>query len=144
MKTTKMVVNAKNVCIGIVAMMLLLSFQSCAIKAQFLTSSVVPAAEGEVTIKQDKSNNYIIKMEITNLAAVDRLQPSKKGYVVWMEAEQAYTRNIGLVSSSNNLNVSFETTATLKPTRIFITAEDNESVQFPGSMVVLTTDNIRK
>ena len=135
---------AKKLYIVIFAMMMLISFKSCATKAHFLTSSVVPAAEGEVTIRQNKNNNYVIKMRISNLAEIDRLQPSKIGYVVWMEAEEAYTRNIGLVTSSSNLNVSFETTATLKPTRIFITAEENENVQYPGSMVVLTTDIIRK
>jgi len=142
METTKIKFPAKRIWIGILTAVMLLSFQSCATKVQFLTSSVVPAAEGVVSIKKNKNNNYVIKMQISNLAGIDRLQPAKKGYVVWMEADQAFTRNIGLVTSSGNLNVSFETTATLKPTRIFITAEDYENVQYPGSMVVLTTGRI--
>ena len=143
METTKLNAAAKKLFIGFFAIMMLFVFQSCATKAPFLTSSVVPAAQGEVTIKQNKNSNYVIKMKISNLAEIERLQPSKIGYVVWMEADEAYTRNIGLITSSSNLNVSFETTATLKPTRIFITAEENENVQYPGSMVVLTTDIIR-
>jgi hypothetical protein len=144
MKTTKIFANARKVSMVIIAIMMLGAIQSCAVKAPFLTSTVVPAAEGEVTIKQNKNNNYVIKMSISNLAEIERLQPSKIGYVVWMEADQAYIRNIGRVTSSNNLNVSFETTATLMPTKIFITAEEDESVQYPGSMVVLTTGIIRK
>jgi hypothetical protein len=112
METTKIKFPAKRIWIGILTAVILLSFQSCATKVQFLTSSVVPAAEGVVSIKKDKNNNYVIKMQISNLAQIDRLQPPKKGYVVWMEADQAFTRNIGLVTSSGNLNVSFETTAT--------------------------------
>jgi hypothetical protein len=142
METSRIIATSKKMLLGIFTIVILMAFQSCATKAKFLTSTVVPAAEGEVTIKQDKNNNYIIKMSISNLADVARLEPARKGYVVWMEADQAYTRNIGLVTSSNNLNVTFETSATLKPTRIFITAEDNESVQYPGSMVVLTTGAI--
>jgi len=115
---------------------------SCVQKALFLNSQVVPAAQGQVTVKQDKNNNYLIKMEISNLAQIDRLQPPKKSYVVWMEAERGLTRNIGLITSSGKLNVSFETVATLRPNRIFITAEEDESVQYPGSLVVLTTDRL--
>lgn len=144
MKTIKMNVDAKKIYIGFFAIMMLIVFQSCATKAPFLTSSVVPAAEGVVTIKQNKNNNYAIKMKISNLAEIERLQPSKTGYIVWMESDGAYTRNIGRITSSSNLNVSFETTATLMPTRIFITAEDNENVQYPGPMVVLTTAIIRQ
>ncbi|MEX0986165.1 MAG: hypothetical protein WD052_01720 [Bacteroidales bacterium] len=142
MKTTKLNSLTKTLSIGILATVILFSFQSCAKKAIFLTSTVVPAAQGEVTVTKNKNNNYVIKIQISNLAEVDRLQPPKKGYVVWMEADRGFIRNIGLVTTSNKLNVSFETTATLRPTRIFITAEEDEQVQFPGSMVVLSTDRI--
>jgi len=142
MKTTKLNTMTKTMFLGVLATMMIFSFHSCAQKALFLTSSVVPAAQGEVTLKKDKNNNYVIKMQISNLAEVDRLQPPKKGYVVWMEADRGLTRNIGLITSSNKLNVTFETIATLRPTRIFITAEDDEGVQYPGSMVVLTTDRL--
>ena len=142
MKTTKLNSLTKTLSIGVLATVILFSFQSCSKKAIFLTSSVVPAAQGEVTVTKNKNNNYVIKIKISNLAEIDRLQPTKKGYVVWMEADRGFTRNIGLITSSNKLNVSFETTSTLKPTRIFITAEEDEGVQYPGSMVVLTTDRI--
>jgi hypothetical protein len=139
MKTTKLNILTKTLFLGILATMMIFSFSSCAQKVLFLTSSVVPAAQGDVSVKKDKNNNYAIKMQISNLAEVDRLQPPKNSYVVWMEAERGLTRNIGRITSSNNLNVSFETVATLRPARIFITAEEDESVQYPGSMVVLTT-----
>ncbi|MBN2763491.1 MAG: hypothetical protein JXR41_10400, partial [Bacteroidales bacterium] len=121
MKTTKLNTLTKTMFTGVLATLIIFSFHSCAQKAIFVTSSVVPAAQGEVTVKQDKNNNYVIKMEISNLAEVDRLQPPRKGYVVWMEADRGLTRNIGLITSSSNLKVSFETVATLRPTRIFIT-----------------------
>lgn len=142
MKTTLFKSLTKNLSIGALAVAILFSFQSCAKKAIFLTSSVVPAAQGEVTVSRNKNSNYVIKLQVSNLAEVDRLQPAKKGYVVWMEADRGFTRNIGLITSSNKLNVSFETTSTLQPTRIFITAEEDEQIQYPGSMVVLTTDRI--
>jgi hypothetical protein len=143
MKANKMTYVAKTFALGMLITLMAFMFQSCAKKVHFLTSSVVPAAEGEVTVKKDKNENYSIKLEIENLAEVSRLQPPKQHYVVWMEADRGMTRNIGMITSSNRLKVSFETVSTLKPTRIFITAEEDGSVQYPGSMVVLTTENIR-
>lgn len=146
MKTTgakgKLNAMTKTLFLGVLATMIIFSFSSCAKKTFFLTSSVAPAARGEVAVTKDKNKNYVIKMQISNLAEVDRLQPPKKSYVVWMEAEQGITRNIGLITTSKQLNVSFETVATLRPTRIFITAEEDEGTQYPGSMVVLTTGRL--
>ena len=140
MKTTKLETLAKTFLTGILATAMLFVFSSCTKKITFLTSSVVPAAEGQVSVKNDKNNNYNIQMQITNLADIERLQPAKKSYVVWMETVDNSPKNIGRISSSNKLKVGFETVSTLRPTKIFITAEEDESSQYPGSMVVLTTD----
>ena len=122
--------------------MMVFSFVSCSTKALFLTSTVVPAARGYVKIKMDKNKNYDIQIHISELAGVDRLQPPKKTYVVWMLTDEQLTKNIGQVTSSNNLRVSFKTVSSFKPVKIFITAEDNESAQYPGTQVVLSTGNI--
>lgn len=113
---------------------------SCAKKIYFQTSSVVPAAEGKLTVTNDKNNNYVIKMQISNLADVERLEPPKNSYVVWMETDGGLAKNIGRIISTNKLNVSFETVTAFKPSKIFITAEVDESTQYPGSMLVLTTN----
>ena len=120
---------------------MILSFTSCTPKITFLTSSIVPAAEGVVTVKDDNNNNYSIKLDITNLAAVDRLDPPKNTYVVWMETDRGAARNIGRIVVTNKMNVSFETVSSFRPTKIFITAEDNENAQYPGEMLVLTTNS---
>ena len=125
-----------------IATIMVFAFHSCAQKATFQTSRLVPAAEGKVRIKSDKNENYSIKMDISNLADVDRLQPPKNSYVVWLESDQGSPKNVGRIITSGRLKVSFETVATLKPTRLFITAEENENVQYPSSMVVLTTDRL--
>jgi len=139
MKAPELKTQTKNFFLGILTVMMIFSFISCSTKAVFLASSVVPAAEGYVKVKKDNNNNYVIQMQISNLAEVDRLQPPKQTYVVWMVTDQGITKNIGRVSSSNNLKVSFKTVSSFKPTQIFITAEDNESAQFPGEQVVIST-----
>jgi hypothetical protein len=140
MKTTNLINTTKNILIGILTTMMILSFTSCTKKIVFLKSSVVPAAEGYVKVKTDKNNNYTIKINLSNLAEINRLQPAQKTYVVWMLTEEEMPENIGRISTSNNLNASFETVSSYKPVKIFITAEENERVQIPGDMVVLTTD----
>ena len=122
---------------------LMLLLNSCAQQERmpFSTSSIVPAAEGRVTLKTDRNNNYIVEMEISNLADVQRLEPSRNVYVAWIETEAGVVRNLGQVIPSGNLKASLETVVPGKPTRIFITAEDDENVKFPGNMLVLTTDD---
>jgi hypothetical protein len=66
-----------------------------------------------------------------------------KTYVVWMLTDQGIMKNIGRVNSSNKLKVSFETVSSFKPIKIFITAEDDEDVQYPGQQVVLSTDKFK-
>ena len=140
MKKAKPNTLTKTFLTVILATVMLFVFSSCAKKITFLTSSVVPAAEGQISVKNDKNNNYNIQMQITNLADIERLQPAKKSYVVWMETADNLPKNIGRISSSNKLKVSFETVSPMRPTKIFITAEDDEATQYTGTMVVLTTD----
>lgn len=144
MKTLKEITGAQKVFITITAVMMVLYFSSCATNVRFLQSSVVPAAEGTVKVKKDNNKNYDIKISLSHLAEPDRLLPSKNTYVVCMESNDEVTKNIGQIKSSaafltGKLKGSFETVSALKPTKIFISAEDDGSVQYPGMQVVLTT-----
>ncbi len=132
--------------IGFVAVLALLSTTSCSTKAAFLTSAVVPAARGEVKVTRDNNDNYIIELEIANLAEPERLDPPKKLYVVWMVTAQKMTQNIGQMESSSStfsskLKADFKTSSASKPVKIFITAEDDASVQYSNSTIVLSTSN---
>lgn len=135
----------RNVFLGVFTMMILLSFNSCATKAKFVTSTVVPAARGDVKVKKNNNNNYVIEIEISNLAEVERLQPQKQVYVVWLITEQDETKNLGQIVSasstfSDNLKASFKAVSVNKPTKIFITAENNGTAVYPGGQVILTTN----
>jgi hypothetical protein len=114
-------------------------------KVGFLSSSIVPAARGYVKVKRDIHENYIIQVKISNLAEVNRLQPSKQAYVVWMITDHEITVNIGQIINSTTflstkLKASFKKVSSSKPIKIFITAEDEAGVQSPNEQVILTTD----
>ena len=109
-----------------------------------MTSTVVPAARGTVKIKKDKNNNYRIHLDLYNLAEVNRLQPARHAYIVWVTLEQGQAKNMGQINStsgtfSKQLKASFETVTTLMPLEIYITAEDDINTTFPGNQVVMTT-----
>jgi hypothetical protein len=146
MKTKSFNTMTKNMIFSALAAILIFSLGSCAKKISFLTSSVVPAAEGTVKIKKDNNNNYAIQLDMVNLAEPGRLQPAKNAYVVWMETEANMVKNIGQINTSSGflskkLKASFKTVSSQKPSKIFITAEDDAAVQYPGMMVVLTTNS---
>ena len=127
------------------AIVIVLSFVSCAKNISFQNSAVVPAAQGNVTVKKDNNKNYLIKIKISNLAEVNRLEPSRNVYVVWMETDDSLVKNIGQIKSdtgfiSSKLRASFETVTSFKPEKIFITAEDNSDVRVPGTQVILSTN----
>jgi hypothetical protein len=120
---------------------LLLIFSSCSKKIEFENSNVVPAARGDVSVKKDKNNNYNIQMELSYLAEPERLQPPKKYYVVWLAStDNQIPLNIGQIVGTSKLHVKFESVSSSKPKRIFITAEDDATTQYPSNFVVLETD----
>ena len=130
----------------IIGAFFIFTFYSCSRKVTFLTSPTVPAARGFVKVKKDDNKNYLIKIDLSNLAEVTRLQPSKNAYVVWLESDDHVAKNIGQIKSSesllsNKLKASFETVSSSKPSKIYITAEDNAEIQYPGSQLVISTDN---
>ncbi|MEI9913176.1 MAG: hypothetical protein WDO71_28180 [Bacteroidota bacterium] len=146
MKTIGLNAPVRTIFLAFIAATIIFSFYSCSSKVAFLTSSVVPAARGSVKVKKDNNNNYHIEIHLTNLAEVKRLEPPRQSYVVWMETSHQEIKNIGQINSSaglfsQKLKASFETVSALKPAKIFITAEDDVSIQYPGTQIILSTDN---
>ena len=119
---------------------------SCAKKIVFQPSAAVPAATGKVKIKKDDNNNYAINLNVENLAEANRLSPPQNIYVVWILTKESGVKNIGQIKSSSGLfssklKASLQAVSPFKPTRVFITAERNNDILFPGSQEVLTTRN---
>jgi hypothetical protein len=145
MKTKKLINVTKIILLGILVSGMMFPITSCAQKIKFMNSSVVPAAEGYAKVKQDNNMNYLIKIEIRDLADVDRLQSSSVSYVVWMETDQGNTENLGQLDSSSGflskqMKASLETVSSYKPSKIYVTAEENTNVRYPGDRIILSTD----
>jgi hypothetical protein len=139
MKIIKFNITIKQV-ILLFSVLLLVLFVSCSKKTAFNTSPIIPAARGEVAVKKDNNENYHIELQISFLAEPERLNPPKSTYVVWMLSEDSNPINLGQIVGTSKLHVKFETVSSSKPKLIFVTAEDDPSVLYPGNMRVLETN----
>lgn len=140
--------SVKSILLAVFAAMMIIPFTSCTKKITFLNSTVVPGADGYVKVKKDNNKNYIIKVEVSDLAKVERVQASKTTYVVWMETDEGNAENLGQLDSSTSLfskrlKASLETVSSYKPVKIFITTEEGVNTQTPGRQVVLTTEKFK-
>lgn len=145
MKQISIKLSQQKIFIVLAAIIAVFCLISCARSIAFQPSSVVPGAEGSVKVSKDNNKNYNIKIDLSNLAAPNKLEPSKSMYVVWMDTDNNATKNIGKINTSTGMfggkmKSSFQTVSSIKPTKIFITAEDDAAVQNPGAQVVLSTD----
>ncbi|QDK77536.1 hypothetical protein EXU85_02550 [Spirosoma sp. KCTC 42546] len=116
------------------------ALNSCTPKMTFVTSAIVPAATGEVNVKKDKNKNYVINLNVQNLAEPNNLNPSKNTYLVWAESTENSAKKLGqIMPSGKSLKASLTTSVINEPKAVFITAEDNAEAQYPAGQVVLTT-----
>lgn len=130
----------------ICSIVLMAALSSCSSRKDFLFSPVVPAAKGHVKIDKDRKQNYNIRILIENLSEAKRVTSHNSTYVVWMDTPTD-TKRIGqIVNSKKNIITktriaSLQAKSSTRPTRIFITAEDNANKQKPEANIVLSTEN---
>jgi hypothetical protein len=122
---------------------ILYAISSCSKKMAFLSSSIVPAADGSVGISSDKNNNYAISVRVNHLAPASHLTPPEKTYVVWMVTKDDETKNIGQLRSSSGflskaLKGSLNAVTPFKPDYVCITAENHGDVEYPGTVILST------
>ena len=150
--------NSKNL-ISVVFVALLICFLfSCAKKTSAVgksassattetsASTTLPENKGQVQIKRDANSNYVIQINLRELEEVNKLEPtSKKAYIVWMNAENQMTKSLGQINSnsgwlSDKSKASFEAVSEFKPTKVFITEEDNATTKKPGIKIIWATN----
>ena len=140
---TKKVLNIKNSFKILSFLFAAVLVSACANKITFPTSDVVPAANAVLEVDQNKSDNYELKLEVTNLAEPGRLTPARGNYVVWMVTEKNGTINLGNLRVSKKSKASLETVTPYKPIRVFVTAEDTPKAVIPGTQVILNSEDFK-
>lgn len=122
-------------------MLIALAFVSCTTnKFPFNISHTVPAADGAVTVKMDKNNNYEIEIQIEHIASPERLSPAKRFYFAWLQTEDNQTKNLGQIVVKKGSKAQFNGNTPFKPAFVFITAEDENTILGPSDNIILKTD----
>ena len=115
---------------------------ACAHKVVFPTSPTVPAADARAKVELDDNGNAQISLTVNHLATPDRLFPPRSVYVVWIQPPDEDGSNLGQLRLDENLKGRIVGITPFTRFRVVITAEDEATVRFPGSQVVLATDTI--
>lgn len=118
--------------ISLLKMISFITLLSCSTGIKFPISDKVPGADITLSAKTLESGNHEIIIKAKNLAAANRLSPSRKLYVVWGLTATDGIRNLGMISNENAESVKFETLTPFKLSVIFITAEDNGNLTEPA------------
>lgn len=118
--------------------LLTLLVTSCATTGKFPVSEVIPAAEIDLKVKEDKNENYRISINARHIASPDRLTPPASYYVVWVDTYDGY-KNVGQLRSKNAKKAELQTLSPFQFSEILITAETNGDASYPEGMVISRT-----
>lgn len=116
---------------------------SCATTKEFPVSDVVPAADINLKIKEDKNENFKITIKAKHLASPERIRPAANYYVVWLDTYDGY-KNVGQLRSKNGKKASLETLSPYQFTEILITAEQSGDAAYPDGTIISRTTYIHK
>jgi hypothetical protein len=112
---------------------------SCSSTAKFPVSQIVPVADITAKTHKQSKTNYLVTLTANNLAAVERLSPEKKYYVIWVVSKSGVTRNVGYFTPKNAVKSTYKASFPYKPMEIFITAEDEEGFCEPAGIEISRT-----
>jgi hypothetical protein len=125
-----------------------MGISSCGGTTDFLASAFIPNARGYVKVRTDRQEQYIVKVNLKNLIPLPEPTSNTSSYVVWMVSDMGITKNIGVLQTStlfftNIHRTTFRLESPIRPTRIFITAEDNPGIPFSNTEIVFSTSTFR-
>lgn len=112
---------------------------SCSSTSKFPVSEAAPAATITAKTKKQGGDNHLVTITALNLAASNRLIPSKKLYVIWAVSRSGVIRNVGYFVQKNAVKSTYKASFPYEPVEIFITAEDDEGLCYPEGIEITRT-----
>jgi len=131
-----MIIGRATKALALTFIVLVLIATSCANRSKFPISTVTPAADIVAVRSHDQNGNAELKITAKHLAAVDRVASPKKAYVVWIVTEKEGVKNIGKLVNKNAETVKLKALIPDIATEVFITAEDDGDVLYPGGVEI--------
>ncbi len=115
----------------------LLLVTACDKKVKFTISPSVPAATAKGKVGKDRNGNTTVQFEVRNLALPEKLTPSRKFYVVWIQPPGQLPENRGRLTLNNSLTGKKTITTPHREFDVFITAEDTITGTFPAGEQIM-------
>ncbi len=128
--------------VGVIALAFLFTACSHSTVRKMETSTVVPGAQGELTVSGADNNNQKLVLEVKHLANPSALPSGSSNYVVWARPFTAASeaQNLGALSVDDNLTGKLETITPFPQFSLFITAESSPTVTKPTGDPLLWTN----
>jgi hypothetical protein len=101
------------------------------------STSIVPAAAGEINVDKEKNGNVQVHVEVEHLAKPGKLTPPANTYVVWLQQEGSQPQKLGQLKVGDDLKGELKATTPLNNFKVFITAETDSQTTIPSDQVVL-------
>ena len=100
---------------------------------ELATSAKVPAAQGQLKIKDAGNNNTGIELRVQHLANPYKINPGATTFMVWAKpsAETSRVHPLGALTVNKDLSAELNATTPLKNFELFVTAESSSQVQDP-------------
>lgn len=100
---------------------------------ELATSPKVPAAQGQLSIKDAGNNNTGVELRVQHLANPYKIDPGATTFMVWAKpfAEIARVQPLGALAVNKDLSAELNATTPLKNFELFVTAESSSQVQEP-------------
>ena len=115
----------------------------CTRKVTFPVSSTVPAALAKAQIGRDRNGNTQIELKVDYLAPPENLTPPKSAYLVWIQPPNEQAVALGRLMVDSKRRGVLKGVTQFREFSLFVTAEDDPAVAFPGEQMVLSTGMLR-
>lgn len=124
----------------VLSMALALPLAACGGPApiQMLNAPQTPAAQGTVVARPAENGNVKLTVEVKHLAPPERVSPTAKVYVVWVQPQSGPPQNVGGLRVDQNLSGRLETVTVHQSFEVYITAEEQPAATLPTGPRTLT------
>lgn len=101
----------------------------------------VPAAQGEVTTREESNGNTAVKVSVKHMAQPQAVEPMASTYIVWAQDNtvNGAVQNLGALRVDERLEGELQAVTPMKRFDVFITAEPVATAQFPTGNKALWT-----
>jgi hypothetical protein len=101
-------------------------------------SGDIPAAQGQLNVKQEKSGNQELQLTVEHLAPAELARPGATVYVVWLTPQGSdQPTNAGVLPVDQDRKGEFKTVTPFKAFEVTVTPERNATVREPSKKPVL-------